>query len=498
MPDFQRLAFPLAVLTFLSIAVYFYGSVITLKPRGVHAWAQSDRLALAYGFQGNHFNLLRPATLSAGCEHQVTGVELPLQSYAAALIGAAIGKEATHIVFRLLTLSLGLTSILVLFRYLWQSTGNFVLSLFPGVFLLSAPVFAYYAAGFIPDIAGISFMIPGFVALLRYFDTGTFRYVLATLAWLTLAALVKMSLSFLLFFTMLWLVLDIWQNQRSRIFTVLAACLCGGGVLIAQYFYIHYLDAQNHCGVFIAAPNPPTGKHLLEYFLSVLSQYRGTYISLMQEWIGLVVLIATIIFSIFYFKKYRKMIVFTALPILALLANFLVMGVQLEGHNYYALVTFFPAIIWIFINFARLGALFFEHHPWKIAVSGICLCLYMIMLPPTKSIVLANTFFPAYDEWLYLPEVAAVKKVLAPGSHIVVAMQTAAPNLGLVYFGHIGISDFFDYSKNNDAFFKRVKARYFIMEKSRLAELEKNTPQYRDYLTEYYHGKGILVFEYKD
>jgi hypothetical protein len=496
MPDFQRLAFPIALLTLLGMALYFYTPILLLKPRGAHAWAQTDRLALAYGFQRNHFNLLQPATLTSGCENQVTGVELPLQSYAAALIGTLIGQEATHIVFRCLTLLLSLTGILVLFRYLWQSTGHFMLSFFPGLFLFCAPVYTFYAAGFLPDIAGLAFLILGFVALLRYFETGLFRHTLVVVGWMTIAALVKMSLAFLLLGTMIWLLLDLWWKNRRRAFPFMVLCLLAGGTLIAQYLYIHYLDTKNHCGVFIATPNPPTGRHLWSYFLTILAKYKGVYLSSVQEWIGLAVLISTTGLSILFYKTGKKLIAFTALPLLALLANFLVMGVQMEAHDYYAIAVFFPLIIWITLLFSKFGSTFLKQQSWRKGMNLVMVLVGIVMIPPAGNLVMRHTFGQTADDWIYLPEVNAARKILPPKAHVVVATQTEAPNYGLAYFERVGISTIFDYTRNNEDFFQRVRAGYFIMDKSRLGELAENTPRYHQYLKEFYNGTSILIFEY--
>ena len=61
----KQLPATLFVITLLLIgAWYFLGDSLDKYPAYIHAWTQSDRLALAMNFQENNFDFFHPATYS--------------------------------------------------------------------------------------------------------------------------------------------------------------------------------------------------------------------------------------------------------------------------------------------------------------------------------------------------------------------------------------------------------------------------------------------------
>ena len=74
----------LAVALFLLLALVYYLPSLNWLPRGIHEWAQADRLALAISFYDNGMHFFRPQTLNLSALDGVVGVEFPLMAWLAA------------------------------------------------------------------------------------------------------------------------------------------------------------------------------------------------------------------------------------------------------------------------------------------------------------------------------------------------------------------------------------------------------------------------------
>lgn len=373
-----------------------------------------------------------------------------------------------------------------------------MLSFFAGFFLWSTPVVAYYGAGFLPDTAAFALMLAGYASLHGYLTGGEYRQAVAALGWLTLAALVKMTLAFLLLFAMLWMLAGIWRRQRPLALEFAGLCLVCGGMFLAAYFYINDLNARHHCGVFLSAARPPTGRHLTEYFTEIWMKYRRIYLSVVQEWVAIAAVVVVIVLSFRNSRIYRSRIGFTAVPLFAAVSGFLAMGLQMEAHDYYVIAIVFPLLAWLLMLALEMTADACKGIHSRMAISVVLAGTCLVMAPFARKMIAHQSFVKSPDDWLYLPEVESVRALLPAEAHIVVATQTEAPNLGLVYFERIGISAYVDFKVENSEFFERVRAAYFIMDKSRLPELRKHTPQYMRYLAPFYEGRDIMIFAYRE
>jgi hypothetical protein len=89
-----RVAHWAALGIFVVLSLVFYAPFLRYMPEGLHAWAQADRLALAINFYDFGFDFWHPRTSSLTSIGGITGVELPLPAYLAALGGVVFGRGA--------------------------------------------------------------------------------------------------------------------------------------------------------------------------------------------------------------------------------------------------------------------------------------------------------------------------------------------------------------------------------------------------------------------
>ena len=59
-------------------AVYLFQGTMSRYPAYVHAWTQSDRIAIAQNFQQNGFDFFHPATYNLLTKDGITQVDFPI------------------------------------------------------------------------------------------------------------------------------------------------------------------------------------------------------------------------------------------------------------------------------------------------------------------------------------------------------------------------------------------------------------------------------------
>src|ERR1039457_4980267 len=134
-------------------------------PSHIHAWAQSDRYALALGFNRNEFDFFLPQTFVLNHQfpggHEfankttITAVDFPIHDYMAALLMNLFGTTAPW-VFRLYILVYSLIGLFFLYKTSELLVRNKLLSILMVIFASTSRVFIYYQAGFLPSVPSVS------------------------------------------------------------------------------------------------------------------------------------------------------------------------------------------------------------------------------------------------------------------------------------------------------------------------------------------------------
>ncbi|RZK61797.1 MAG: hypothetical protein EOO59_04165, partial [Hymenobacter sp.] len=242
------------------VALVYYWPSLGWLPRGIHEWAQADRLALAISFYDHGLHFFRPQTLSLTSFDGVVGVELPLLPYLAAL-GAKITGRATLVpLYRLLTIGLAWLAQYYLFRLVFERTRQVAAALLPGLFLAVSPVFAYYAGSFLPDPTGAALVLVATYYLLRYRPGQRLGPLVGAIALFTLATLIKLSAGIYLLAglgtVLLWGYLQpVAFGLRQRLLLLL---LAGGslGAVAGYTLYNQQLNEAYQSSLFLARPQP--------------------------------------------------------------------------------------------------------------------------------------------------------------------------------------------------------------------------------------------------
>lgn len=339
-----------AVLLMLVAAIYYLPFLHEL-PTAIHAWAQSDRLALAINFYDYGFHFLTPRTSALTSIGGITGVELPLPAYLAALSGLIFGRGNIGAAFRLLDVAMMVVGFFYLFRLVYERTGHFVAGLVPAAFLLASPVFAFYAGSTLPDPFGLSLSFVGYYYWLRYFDTPhQFGSLVKAFAVLTLATLIKttigLHLGVVAGITLLYALLEparFSQRQRWQLLLTLAA-----GVAVVVGFYLHnqHLNQLYRSEQFLAAAMPPDTPEIQHDYLQRLRTiWRYEYLTSTQYRILLGCGLVCVVLAWRAWRRFPRVLLLLGAALLIAPLFYQLMGAQLSVHDYYIVCSFLPPVV---------------------------------------------------------------------------------------------------------------------------------------------------------
>jgi hypothetical protein len=437
-----------ACLLFLGLALLYYLPSLRWLPRGIHEWAQADRLALALSFYDNGLHFFRPQTLNITSYDGIVGVEFPLIAYVAALGAKLLGRSALAPLYRVLTISIACLGYYYLFRMVFDRTRQFVAALVPGIFLAASPVFAYYAGNFIPDPASAALVLVGMYYLLRYPNSRHFRDLVVAIAILTLATLIKLSagiylvaaMSIVLFWVYLSpVVLVLRQRWLLFLLTVLSISMIVGYTL-----YTQYLNEKYYSWVFMASIKPLNSmEQYNDLLMRMQSYWLAEYFLPLQYKILLISVLVCLISIVRLLRTEWLWLAVLGMSTLGCLLFSVAMGAQFADHDYYVLASFWPGLV-------LLVALATTQVAQRIAFTPRLLrhvlfgTLLLALLVPGLQRYRARTSdsysgFSANYSYTWMQGGAAqLAAAHVPAGATILVLGEEAPNLSLVYFDRRG------------------------------------------------------------
>ncbi|GAA4359470.1 hypothetical protein GCM10023185_26090 [Hymenobacter saemangeumensis] len=441
-----RLAYIAAALFFLIVGAVLYAPYLAELPRGLHAWAQSDRLALALGYYDYGFQLFTPRTYNLSSIGGITGVEFPFQAYLAALGGVVFGRSSIVLLFRLLDVAMVLLGFYYLFRLVYEQTGHFVAGLVPGAFLLSSPVFVFYAGSTLPDPFSVSLSFIGYYYWLRFFTRRAFSDLPLAVLLLGLAALIKtttlLHLGAVLGITFLWAFFqpELLTRRQRLVFTGLVLLVLGATA--AYFLRIQYLNATYQSGLFLAGTRPITDPETLHQVrLHVRGFWLGQYASTLQYYL---LAVCGLLFVGYARRNLRQHLLLSLLLLATLVLGYVfvqLMGAQFRDHDYYIIAPVVPPVLLLLL----LALLNVARHQGKIrhAITGILAVMVVVLLVQGYKRLhrrMSDEGLVAESgNYLWMRGGAAeLARLKVPAAASILVFNEPAPNLGLAYFDRRG------------------------------------------------------------
>lgn len=337
--------FPAVIVMLLILIIgakCMFNDSMNTYPAYVHAWTQSDRVALAQNFQLNGFDFFHPATYNLLTKDGITQVDFPIHDYLVAVISSVLNTEIIP-TFRWYTLILSLIGIFYFFQTLLLFTKSSARAIFGASFIYTLPFLVFYENGFLPSAPSFSLFLVGIFYLFNYLRTKEKTLWISTLL-LTLAALGRMPFVIFLIATLLFF---IWNGIKSKKvnFKAIGSSLIGVLAVLGYFLYNQYL-ASTYGSMFLSELLHFTSfANFLEVMVAASDRWGNQLISPYHGILFILLMIALVYQTNKYGLKNRKsyeLLLLTAISSVGVLLFFIAFGQQFADHDYYYIDSFLP------------------------------------------------------------------------------------------------------------------------------------------------------------
>lgn len=370
----------LAIVSILAIGLFFHLEGLNDFPSFTHAWAQSDRFALALGFVNNGLNFFSPETFvfnkqfpdgwSSAFDESIVAVDFPIHDYIPAIFMKLSGVTDPWI-FRLYILLYSMAGLFFLFKLTFYVTTNSYKSWFVTIFAATSPVFVYYQAGFLPSIPSLSNAIIGTYFYVKYLKTNENSHFSIAIAFICFAALARTT--FLIPYLAVWgLELLRYFIIRTSIKSKIPIFLISAGLLFG--FAYHNANLRDQYGsIFLAELMPAKSvEEIIQVGKIIVERWIFQYFSLGHYLvffaIGLIGLWILITQKIKINQSVRSLFWLSLIIFLGCLIFLILMLYQFPSHDYYFLDTFFlPVLLLLILSISLIPDKYSKHSAHAVA-----------------------------------------------------------------------------------------------------------------------------------
>ena len=352
-----------ALLLIVATGLFLQRGYMNEFPTHIHAWAEQDHYALTIGFMNNGFDFFHPETMiynkqfpgwwKEAYDTTITSVDFPIHEYTVALLMKLLGTTSPW-VFRLWTLLWAFLGLFFLYKTANRITGSWMKSALVTAIALTSPVYTYYMNGFLPSIPALSLGIIGLWFYLKYYDSNLRKHFHLSIAFLTLAMLMRTTFAIELIAILCFELLRVFRKETSFL-DKLPSVLISAALFVAYFLWNKHLR-DLYGTIFLNELLPPEDwQDAKELVADTYTTWRFQYFQRVQYLVFLIIALAAIGVSIYQSVKNKKEQVASKKPLslwwLPLIEIFgcllfsVAMMQQLPYHDYYLLDTFFLPVL---------------------------------------------------------------------------------------------------------------------------------------------------------
>lgn len=213
----------IAAVAIIALSLLLGLRTINDYPAHIHAWAQGDWYAISLGFQNNGFDLFHPETniynkqfpgwWKVDYGNTVTSVDFPIHGYIIALLMKFFGTSAPW-VYRGWTLLCSVLGLWFLFLLGRRLTSRTVKSLLVVMLAATSPLFVYYFNNYLVSAPALALVSAGLWAYVKYYQTDKGRSWNLSIAFLTLATMMRTSHAVVLIAVFSFELLRVFRKER--------------------------------------------------------------------------------------------------------------------------------------------------------------------------------------------------------------------------------------------------------------------------------------------
>lgn len=368
---------PAKIIVLLTLIIggwYLFSESMNTYPAYVHAWTQSDRLALAENFQSNGFDFFHPATYNLLTKDGITQVDFPVHDYLVAIVSEVLSTDLVS-TFRWYTLLYSLIGLFFFSKLLLLFTQSAPRSVLGTAFLFTLPFYVYYQNGFLPSAPSFANFLIGIYLVFKSRKSHENKLHLLGVLFLTLAALARAP--FLIFLFALFL-LQLWQGIRQKKWEVikLITQLIGISLFVVYFFYNKYLGSIYGSMFLSEALYFTDFSNFIEVLKMASDRWGNQLLSSYHAILFSILLIAGILQLNkrgSFIRKNVPLVQYLLISSVGVLLFFFAFGRQFADHDYYYIDSFLPLLALLIVyllSSVRIPSKWYEY------VGSVCIIFF--------------------------------------------------------------------------------------------------------------------------
>lgn len=468
-------------------------------PRGVHQWAQADRLALCYRFIDGK-NLTQPATLSLKTTDGDVGVECSVFQYAfAQVIRLGFPKRYLPFLYKFFSFSMFFVALSLLVSQVLKKE-NVLSILFFFVVLFSSPLLLFYGYNYLPDIWALSLILFS----LYFFHKGLTKNIFFILFICGLSSLIKTSsgIYFIAIFGVYFLQNVAHPTRRFWFVSTLFICIASFVVFYDIYF-VAQVNKRLWSTVFLSKTMAVDTWDTYWLYIKTAWRFKYDYLSTAQRWF-FILIVAGGIALVFKKGLSSRFTQFFILLLLGLLCITVLFGVQFTHHDYYVLGTLFPGLLFSFLLVSSHFLPFV--HPYTSASLLGLVAFFSYSEANSRyfarmsEIVHINNYPENYErDWLLGADII-LDQYASPEDAIYVC-YVHEPNLSLIYFNRKGATFNPEEMSRSESpfryFLPQVNPKFIALKTEYKNQLMTDIPELAEQAFEIYSDQNISIYQMK-
>ncbi len=179
---------------FLMCCAYEAGRVLNIRPQPHHLWRQTDCISLAWNYYDTTWNLFKPAIHNQFADGHASGRsagEFPLLYYVVGITWRITGPS--EFLYRLIVLLIHFVGSLALFGAVRRITNSGSWAAMVALLFFSSPVIVYFSISFLTDVPALDMALIGWWYLVRYVQERRRSLWTWSVAFFSLAMLLKVT-----------------------------------------------------------------------------------------------------------------------------------------------------------------------------------------------------------------------------------------------------------------------------------------------------------------
>lgn len=228
-------------LLYAGLLVFFLLHLYRLSapPNGYHQWRESDTAAITLNYYQEDANFLHPRCNQRGAGEGITGSELPIYNYSAAMLYFVFGPY--HAIPRLLSTVGGMVAILFYFLAVRRLSDEDT-AVWSALSLAFAPLFFFYSYKIMPDVWMLMFLLIAFYLFVRFVQEEEWGTLVGSALALVLSACLK-PLGLSIYLPMLILLMRRKEKRTNSLVIMVAYVVVTFALTLGWYLYARHLNA---------------------------------------------------------------------------------------------------------------------------------------------------------------------------------------------------------------------------------------------------------------